>query len=79
MPADPTERAAEEDRTAREEMTETAGTEETEIITAAVRKEGDADQRRKLIKREEPAAPQVEEAAPQAEEAPVEAAPATEE
>ena len=38
MPADPTERAAEEDRTAREEMTEPAGTEETEIITAAVRK-----------------------------------------
>lgn len=36
-------------------------------------------QRRKLIKREEPAAPQVEEAVPQAEEAPVEAAPATEE
>lgn len=36
-------------------------------------------QRRKLVKKEEPAAPQVEEAAPQVEEAPAEAAPATEE
>lgn len=36
-------------------------------------------QRRKLIKKEEPAAAQVEEAAPQVEEAPAEAAPATEE